>query len=52
LTLGVVLLAAHRKDIVGSYKHPKWLTIFGILIVIAASYAGVKTLSNMALLLQ
>lgn len=52
LTLGVVLLAAHRKDIVGSYKHPKWLTIFGILIVIAASYAGVQTLSNMALLLK
>ncbi|HKK82677.1 MAG TPA: NRAMP family divalent metal transporter, partial [Atribacterota bacterium] len=52
LTLGVVLLAAHRKDIVGSYKHPKWLTIFGILIVIAASYAGFQTLSNMALLLK
>ena len=52
LTLGVVLLAAHRKDIVGDYKHPKWLTVFGILIVLVASYAGVKTLSNMALLLQ
>ena len=52
LTLGVVLLAAHRKDIVGDYNHPKWLTIFGVLIVIAATYAGIQTLSNMALLLK
>lgn len=52
LTLGVVLLAAHRKDIVGDYNHPKWLTIFGILIVIAATNAGIQTFSNMALLLK
>lgn len=52
LTLGVVLLAANKKEIIGDYKHPKWLTIFGILIVILASYAGFKTLTNLSLLLN
>lgn len=46
ISLGVMLVAAHRKKIVGDYKHPLWLTIFGIIIVIAMSIMGVNTLIN------
>lgn len=40
IALGVMLVAAYKQKIVGDYKHPLWLTIFGVLIVIAMSYMG------------
>lgn len=46
LALGVMLIAAHKSKIVGDYKHPLWMTIFGIVIVIAMSWMGIYTLSN------
>lgn len=46
LALGVMLVAAHKTKIVGNYKHPLWMTIFGVIIVIAMSWMGVYTLSN------
>lgn len=52
ITIGVMLLASTRKDIVGDYKHPKWLIVFGIVIVLVAAYAGIMSLSNLKLLLQ
>jgi Mn2+/Fe2+ NRAMP family transporter len=33
VTLAVILLAAYQRKIVGEYKHPLWLTVFGILVV-------------------
>ncbi|RDY71444.1 NRAMP family divalent metal transporter [Halobacillus sp. SY10] len=44
IALGVMLIAAYKQKIVGDYKHPLWLTIFGVLIVIAMSYMGVMSL--------
>ncbi len=44
IALGVMLLAAHKKKIVGDYKHPVWMTVFGIIIVIAMTYMGIRTL--------
>ncbi|WP_100399202.1 NRAMP family divalent metal transporter [Bacillus sp. FJAT-44742] len=44
LTLGCILLAAHRSTIVGSYKHPVWMTVFGGIIVVLTAYLGVRTL--------
>ncbi|BDR85883.1 NRAMP family divalent metal transporter [Clostridium tetani] len=46
ITIGVMLIASRRKDIMGEYKHPTWLLLFGILIVIIAGYAGIMSLSN------
>lgn len=46
LALGVMLVAAHKTKIVGSYKHPLWMTIFGVIIVIAMAWMGIYTLSN------
>ena len=40
LSLGTILVASQRKDIVGDYKHPTWLLIFGIVIVLATLYHG------------
>lgn len=46
IALGVMLVAAHKKKIVGDYKHPIWMTIFGIIIVIAMAIMGVHSLFN------
>ncbi|MFC7062023.1 NRAMP family divalent metal transporter [Halobacillus seohaensis] len=44
IALGVMLLAAHKTKIVGDYKHPLWMTVFGVVIVVAMSYMGIITL--------
>lgn len=46
VALGVMLIAAHKVKIVGDYKHPLWMTIFGIIIVVAMSYMGGYSLIN------
>ncbi|RBW69567.1 NRAMP family divalent metal transporter [Bacillus taeanensis] len=46
LALGAMLVAAHKKSIVGDYKHPVWLTIFGGLVFAATAYLAVVTLMN------
>ncbi|MBX9973953.1 NRAMP family divalent metal transporter [Cytobacillus firmus] len=46
IALGVMLIAAYRTKIVGDYKHPLWMTIFGVIIVIAMSYMGGYSLIN------
>lgn len=50
LTLGAMLLAAKNPKIIGDYKHPTWLYIFGILTVLITIYAGVMSLQGMAAL--
>ena len=47
ITLGSMLLAAHNKKIMGDYKHPLWLTVFGVIIVILTAILGVRTLIQM-----
>lgn len=44
LALSVILVAAYQQRIVGAYRHPLWMTVFGGLVVIAMAYLGVKTL--------
>lgn len=46
LTLGVMLFAAYQKKIVGDYKHPLWMTIFGGIVVVAMAFMGVYTMIN------
>lgn len=48
LTLGVCLVAAKRKDIMGNdYKHPNWLWILGILAIVLVTYVGITSLSSL-----
>ncbi len=48
ITLGAMLMAARNKKIVGNYKHPMWLQIFGILAAAAAAWAGWVSLQGIA----
>ncbi len=44
VTLLVMIIAAHKKSIVGDYKHPVWMSIFGVIVVIMTAYMGVLTI--------
>lgn len=44
--LGVMLVAAYKRTIVGDYRHPLWMTIFGIIIVIVMAAMGIYSLFN------
>ena len=48
ITLGVCLIAAKKKSIMGEdYKHPAWLLILGIVVVIASAYLGGTSLGSL-----
>lgn len=47
VTLGTMLLASGKKEIVGEYKHPRWLLIAGILVVLITAYLGARSLTNL-----
>ncbi|MEB2299597.1 divalent metal cation transporter [Lysinibacillus xylanilyticus] len=44
LSLGIILVAAHKKEIVGTYKHPRWLTVTGAIVVVLMGYLSIITL--------
>lgn len=44
IALGTLLIASQKKSIMGEYKHPLWLTIPGILVVIIMGTLSVMTL--------
>ena len=50
VTLGIMLVASTKKEIIGEYKHPKWLFALGILVVLITAYLGVMSLSGLAAL--
>ena len=44
ITLGICLIASQKKSIMGSsYKHPTWLLVLGIVVVIISAYLGITT---------
>ena len=45
-TLLVMIIAAHKKSIVGDYKHPLWMSIFGVIVVLMTAYMGILTVIN------
>jgi Mn2+/Fe2+ NRAMP family transporter len=47
VSLGIMLLAAYRKDIIGSYQHPRWLTVFGVLVAVIMAILCVRTIATM-----
>nr|WP_231687742.1 NRAMP family divalent metal transporter [Bacillus sp. CHD6a] len=46
VALGTLLIAAYKKEIVGDYKHPLWLTIFGAIVFLSTAYLAAITLIN------
>lgn len=47
VTLATILFAAYKTRIVGDYKHPVWLTCFGILVVLIMTVMSGKVLFGM-----
>ncbi len=46
IAMVIVLIAAYRKNIVGSYKHPIWIAVFGWIIAIAMSILSLMTIAK------
>lgn len=46
ISLGSILIGAHNKKVVGEYKHPKWMTAFGGVVVVIMAGLGIYTLIN------
>lgn len=44
IALAVMLIAAYQKKLVGSYKHPMVLLLFGVLVALATSAMSIYTL--------
>lgn len=42
VALTIMLIAANKPRIMGSYAHPRWLTLIGVLVVITMSYIGLQ----------
>lgn len=47
ITLGTMLLAARNKNIVGDYKHPNWLLLLGVVVVLVTLFLGIRSLSGL-----
>lgn len=43
VALGIILLAAGQKKLMGDYQHNKWLTALGVLVLIATLYLSIAT---------
>jgi Mn2+/Fe2+ NRAMP family transporter len=53
VSLGAMLVAAHRRSIVDDYRHPVWLTAAGVVVAVAMAAMGGWTLvSELPKLLQ
>ena len=52
LSLLSMLLAAHRKDIIGDYRHPMVLTILGYIMVAFTAWMGWKSLGAILQLMK
>lgn len=48
LSLASMLLAAHRKDIMGEYRHPVWLTALGWVMVVFTAWMGWGALQGLS----
>lgn len=46
VTLGVILLGAYNKKIVGDYHHPYWMAALGAVVVVMTAYMGIMTVIN------
>lgn len=44
IALLLIMLAASNTKIVGAYKHPVWLKLFGMLVLCATLFLSIKTL--------
>ncbi|MBC6990135.1 NRAMP family divalent metal transporter [Hymenobacter sp. BT491] len=48
ITLGTMLVAAHRKSVVGEYRHPLFLTFCGLLVVLVMAWMSSRVFIEQA----
>lgn len=48
ISLGALLIAAHKRSIVGSYKHAVWLALYGAVVVLVMSGLAIYTIVQMS----
>ncbi|MDD2207701.1 MAG: NRAMP family divalent metal transporter [Aminobacterium sp.] len=46
LSLVSVLLAAYKKEVVGSYHHPIWMTVLGYVVAAFTLWMGIKSFTK------
>jgi len=46
VALTVILMAANKKEVVGGYQHPLWMSIAGWLVVLLMSWMGTLTIAS------
>jgi Mn2+/Fe2+ NRAMP family transporter len=46
VALAVILIAANNQKLLGNYKHPKWMTVVGWLVVVVMSWLSVVTIKK------
>ena len=46
ISLGIILIACTKKNIVGDYKHSKWLRYLGYVVVVLAVVAGYQSMDG------
>lgn len=51
IVLITILIAAKDHRIVGDYKHPLWLSFFGVVAFIVLTYSGFQSLKNILILM-
>ncbi len=52
VTLLIMLAASQKKEIVGEYRHPKWLLGLCGLVTVFMAFSGIRSLSSIAALLH
>ena len=52
LSLGCVLLAAYKKEVVKDYVHPMWMTLLGWVIVVFTAWMGFNSFAGILKLFQ
>lgn len=47
ITLGICLIASQKKSVMGeNYRHPAWLLVLGVIVVVMSAYLGLTTFIN------
>lgn len=46
ISLGLILMAAYKRNIVGDYKHPVWMTASGAIVVVAMAALSLISISK------
>ncbi|MET0299200.1 MAG: NRAMP family divalent metal transporter [Flavitalea sp.] len=44
VALAIMLIAAHKSRIVGDYRHPIWMSVLAILVILTMTYIGTESM--------